>query len=198
MSGSNNNGNMATKNPKPKTKKVITKQVGLNFFHDKKWFKDPETSVVWMRIYSSIFIPWKHYNRVLKTALKSIQYDQPIKIYYGVLDGLKYQELKMSLISTETGTPQISIHGGDQVLPKSTYVIFSTPFTIDGKQGNEAETKKRLDVLASVLNMHFGNNYLRDVWVEGIVNAHDAKLHTFGAPFQLPQDVEDPAIHPLN
>lgn len=189
---------MPAKDTQPKKEKVITKQVGLNFFHDKKWFQDPTTSVVWMRIYSSVFIPWKHYHRVLKKALKSIEYDQPIKVYYGILEGLKYQDIKMSLISTEDGTPQISIHGGEQDLPKSTYIIFSTPFTIDGKQGNEIETKKRLNMLASILNMHFGNNYLRDIWVEGIVNAHDAKLHTFGAPFQLPQIIEGPAIHPLN
>ena len=133
----------------------------------------------------------------MKKALTDIHYHHPVKIYHAILDGLEYNELVFAMLSGEDGIPTLVINGGDKKLPKSPYILMTTPFSIDGMQGDYAQTRMRLDMVASTLGMHFGNNYLWELMIDGILNAHDSKIH-LGKVLRLPSQIEGPALHPLN
>ena len=69
----------------------------------------------------------------------------------------------------------------------------TTPFSIDGMQGDYAQTRYRLDMVASTLGMHFGNNYLWELMIDGILNAHDSKIH-LGKVLRLPSQIERTSV----
>lgn len=184
--------------PKRSKKTAPSEQVALNIFHDTSWFKDPLISSFWFRVYSCGNIPWKYYAAVMRKAIRALEYRYPIKIYYCILDNLSYPGMISTIVYGESGIPVVHFNADNKLLPKAPYIIFSTPFDIDGNAGNEGETKRRLDIVASVFAMHFGNAYLRELWVEVVVKAHSSEFQVFGNAISLPHPIDGPNLHPLN
>jgi hypothetical protein len=121
----------------------------LSDFAPNEWFKDPETSYFWLRMYTSLFIPHDQYIERIKDATKRLHLDQPVAIGFAVLGGLKVPNTQVHLYCAEEGGMLWEVNAGKRGLKTSNYVLVFTPYTIDGVQGNESLAKRQIDIASA-------------------------------------------------
>lgn len=140
--------------------------------YDKDWFYNSENSAVWFRYYSLLGIPWSDFS--LEGFSKS--QDSMVRILFLTIDGQDYKSNFVSMLSDNRGDLKIYNEKIDRVLPYGFYVIVTTPYIVDGKRLNEKDVTRKLDSVTSILRMHLGNSFLRDIVREGFVDLKSGNM----------------------
>ncbi len=170
----------------------------------RNWFADWEHSSVWVRIYTSLFIPHSVFIETASAFLDastSSSLESPtecVLIAFGHIDGMKMPAMTTELFAEESGKTRVSVKVNEKELPRTNYVFLYAPFEVDGKPGDEAKARRKLDTRASLLCLHAGLNFMRDCVYEGEVNAKDGSFGSRGTPWRMPQACEGPFLATQN
>ncbi len=162
------------------------------------WFRDAATSSFWIRIYTSLLVPHDKFVVSLQSAIKELALEQPVAISYGVQEGINVPHFQHYMYAGKNGMTVLEFASEQRALKKSNFVFIATPMAIDGKPGNPLRTRHRLDVAASVMRLHAGVNFMRDIVFEGEVTALDDKFVAPGEEIKMPQTPEGPFINEKN
>ena len=174
---------------------------GLTAFALDEWFEDRETSSVWLRIYTSLFVPHDDFQSTVESFLPDLEQDQrflalgrPILFACGRVQDLKVPTTQFDMFALPTGELMVKLKADQKELPDTNYIFLATPFRVDGEPGIEHETRRLLDVAVPLLAVHTGLNFLRHCVFEGEVRAHDGSFTVPGKPWKMPKPSEGPFL----
>lgn len=176
---------------------IETKNINISEFADDTWFKDRTKSSFWLRIYSSLGIPHEDFGKRVSDALIRTERNPPLKIMFGQMEGLDVQNDRIFMYVHENGSHTISFYADKYKLVKTNYVWFVTPYQIDGIPGKETDTKLYLNKIESLLVLHIGSNFLRDIVIDAVIDASDGKMST-ASIIRMPQTCEGPFLNKQN
>lgn len=181
---------------------MVKEEGNLASFFPQEWFDDRSAASGWMRIYSCLVLSREQFDSFgekISAAAEDLSGDremaEPVKVGFGSLDGLKYQDLgAIQYADPDTGMTTIKIEGGERVLPDSNYVLLGAPYRGARSVWTEGAVRTRLDVVAAVITLHLGLNFMRDIMWEGEVEIGADKIHFPGPPMAVPQAAEGPFV----
>lgn len=178
---------------------VIEKEiVNLSEFAEDEWFADRSKSTYWLRIYTSLGLTHKDFFPAIKDVYERIDRDPPVRMYFGQIDGLEVPIFRINMYVNEDGITAININSDNHKIDKSNHVWFATPYKIDGDPGNHVETNRYLNRIESLIVLHMGQNFLRDIVFDGEVNAYDGNFSVASQAIKMPQMPEGPFLHKQN
>ena len=176
----------------------VAQFTNLSDFGVREWCQNPETSSFWLRAYTCLLIPHDRFMPALMKPLKLLSFDQPVVPYYVVMGVSEVTRMRDYMYAGSDGMTTVQFESEKQELPQSTYVLLTTPYKIDSESGDWAATNTRLDVAASIIRMHCGANFLRDLVLECEHEYTEGKMSEIGGARRLPQPSEGPFISPTN
>lgn len=177
---------------------IEKKEINLSEFAEDEWFSDRNTSSFWLRIYTSLGLSHKDFVPIVEKVSKRINRKPPVRIYFGQIENIEVPIFRINMYVNEDGITTINIHSDNHKLDKTNYIWFATPYQIDGVPGNEIETKRYLNRIESLMVLHIGQNFLRDIVFDGDVNAGDGKFNVASHAMKMPQTPEGPFLHKQN
>jgi hypothetical protein len=175
-----------------------TEQPNLSNLADDEWFSDRKNSSFWLRIYTSLGLSHKDFVPEMEKITTKVERTPPLKIDFGRFVDLEVPVFRVNMYATENGITNIDIHSDNHKLIRSNYVLFATPYKIDGVPGNELATKSYLNKTEALIVLHMGRNFLRSVVADGEVHAADGKFNLSSQLIKLPQPAEGPFLHKQN
>jgi len=173
-------------------------KVQLSSYSNNDWYKDASQSSFWLRIYTSLLVPHDKFVLSLQSAVKKLQLSQPVSISYGVKEGLNVPSFQHYMYAGKNGMTVLEFTSEERALKKSNFVFLSTPMTVDGQPGDEAVARQCLDVAASVMRLHTGANFMRDIVFDGEITAAEEKFVAPSAEIKMPQIPEGPFLNDRN
>jgi hypothetical protein len=159
----------------------------LKNFYDDKWFSKPKESSVWLRYYSLVGIPWDDFSIDNFPSAN----DSGVRMLFLTIEGQEYISNFFNVLSDSKGNSQLDLEKINRTLPFGFYIIFTTPYIIDGKKLDEKDVAKKLDSITSMLRMHLGNNFLRDIVREGYISIENGDMKEFLPSIDLPNKNTD-------
>ncbi len=162
------------------------------------WFSDTVNSTFWVRFYLSTGGPVDILGRAFEVGLQKLGAAREFSLsYLHVLD-MNVLRMEQQLSVSQEGTLLLKVEVKDDPLPAGTYLAIATPHSVDGQQGNEGETRLRLDRFVTLLKLYLGPNVAFYLAFECEYRASDGQATYRGQPVRMPQPVEGPFLHPKN
>lgn len=166
-----------------------------------KWFTDRRNSSFWIRLYTSLFIPHAEFKDALDKLFSELENDKNIihtvrhiLLGGGMISDLNVLYTTFDIFAQESVQLMIEAKVGTKQLKETNYIILAVPFKVDGSLGDERHTKKTLDSIASLIRIHTGQNFMREIVFEGEINALNGSFITSSEPIKIPKSVEGPFI----
>jgi len=186
---------------------IMTKESFLDFsgkltdIAPDKWFTDKKNSSFRVRLYTSLYIPhdkFKNASEELFTGLhKEKEYIPHIKHLLfggGTVSDLNVPCISFDMYANETGKLVVDTKVDKKLLKTTNYIILAVPFQIDGVPGDEYQTGKTLDSITSIIRIHAGQNFMREIVFDAVINASNGDISTYSDSIKMPQIVEGPFI----
>ncbi|MDX2056722.1 MAG: hypothetical protein SFV24_02900 [Gemmatimonadales bacterium] len=156
-------------------------------------------------MYTALFIPRAEFTeRVAAFAAGAdaastfLAFDLPALFAWGFVQGLKVPDLSFDMHAQESGQLVVMVRADQRELSDTNYVYLATPFRVDGRPGNEARCRAFLDAAASLVCLHTGLNFMRDIAFEGEASAADGRISVPSSPLKNPQPAEGPFLAAQN
>lgn len=155
------------------------------------WFEENGRREIYLRYYSmpikpkdDFYVPGLEGDVVMYSGI-------PFRVVVVHISEQKYVSYFLWLIHSEAGNNKVSVEKIDRELPDMEYVLISTP--IHGTGGHAYETASTLmDGFVGVLRLVGGNNLLRQLVREGIVDVSSGNIKTLTESIPVLQEIEGP------
>jgi hypothetical protein len=146
-------------------------KIRLNDFIDTNWYENIEDSSVWLRIYAPLYVTLSKISQDFKNAIHHLFIGtQPVKItYLSLAEPITLHTIEQGFLFSDLyneNKVKINPKVTNKELPQTSYIIFSSPYRIDGKQGNEGGIIAKFNIIESILSAYIGNNLLKSLAYE--------------------------------
>lgn len=187
-------------------KAIPTPKAGnLADLRDDRWFSERNESSIWIRIFTSLFIPHEKFFEAIGELIPDLDgepklflLDPPVLLGVGTIEKMKVPETNPQVYSSPTGQLIINLKVEDRELPQTTYTFLSTPHRIDGQPGDESRSRRALDRAAALITLHTGLNFMCHGVFEGEVQLKDGTFTNPGKPIRIPKPSEGPFLGAQN
>lgn len=170
----------------------------LSEFGPAEWFSDRANSSFWLRIHTSLMFPHDKFISALEGAVTKLSLEKPVALGYAVMEGLKAPQFLSYMYAGADGMTVVEFNMDQKLLKKSNYVFTSTPMKVDGKDGNESDAKRRLDIVTGVIQVHMGTNFMCDIVFDAEVEAGVDRYHQPSSAVRIPKLPEGPFVNKTN
>jgi hypothetical protein len=159
------------------------------------WFANKEESTIFVRIYSSLGIPFDQFSNAFASIVSGSRAKGKVVFWPAVFGGLKYPDHKLFMCADKKGGPLLKVDVKTHEIPESSYVLFLTPKKVDGTDVIESEVASRLNICVGNLRAHFGLNLFRDLVLEAEFKAGENAFAAPSPPIRIPKPCEGPLLN---